>query len=324
MQQGAKGMNTTKLLTTLVLLGTAVLRTALATPTISLDQTTTSLPAASNGLYRVGELVQFEVTASNRGDDATGVVVNYDWPEGLQFVDAVSADSAAVQWESGDRLAWHIGDLSGADSVARLTVSGLVAAGAEGRRLSGKVSVGAMDQPAKVHTLVSAGVSVQSLSTVNLGVTSASTFTQGGGSFNVVFDVTVTNAGPELATDVFLQVTIDPVTFDAIEDGGFSPPAGVICDDAVLSCLLGDMAPNTSVDIRVSGRVLFDSAPINIPIQLDVLSSDTDTDLNDNTLFPSVSLPEVGGGDGGGGGAVGTYLLVLLLLTSVTVHRRRR
>lgn len=319
-------MNNRKLYAALILLGTVVAHGALATPTITLDQHTTSLPASAHDLYEVGEVVRFDITASNRGDDASGVVVNYDWPGGLIFVDASSPRGGAVQLNvAGDQLAWHVGDLAGSDGLANgdtatLTVRALVGAGTEGQTLTGKLSVSAMDQPAHVHSVVTSGVRVKSVNTVDLAVASDNSFAQGGGSFNVTYNVTVTNNGPEVATGVFLQVTIDPVTFDAIEDGSFTPPAGVICDEDALSCLIGDMDPNTSVDIRIDGRVLFDSTPIGISITLDALSSDTDTDLNNNRIFASVFLPEVEVDDGGGG-VPGPWLLVLLAVATLASRR---
>lgn len=264
-------------------------------------------------LYEVGDVVRFELQAVNTGQlDGSGLVIDYSWPDGLEFLEVRSQPTAATELSAtGERLSWYVDQLAAQNSGrANLLVLGRLQSSAAGQDIRGNLQLVASDQPASIENADPVQFAVRSLATVDLAVSGTATSSRGNGFFTADFTFTVTNAGPDTAQGVLLAVVIDPFTFNEIEDGNFIPPAGVTCDDVLLTCELGDIAAGSSIDVRATARVLFDSTPIGIPFDVSVSSNDTDTDLTNNQAFPSVFLPEVEVDEGGG--AVGTPLLILI------------
>ena len=274
----------------------------------------------------VGDVVMVRMQAVNLGSvPGTGTVVRYEWPRELELLDIDSNPAAAVIFRVGaSRLDWHIGDLpADAERPAKLALTARVSAGSEGKLLDGELRLIQSDQEAKVSTGPAAAIAVAGMADVDLQISSDGSFSQAGAFYNVSFMIDITNNGPETATNVSLQVTIDNFTLSEIEDGGFNAvPSGVTCDDTVLACALGDIAANETVNIVLAGRVSVDSAPINVPVQLDVSTSDIDNNLSNNIVNDVVSLPEVEEESGGGGAA--SWLLLVAGLTGLFRRRRAR
>ena len=142
-------------------------------------------------------------------------------------------------------------------------------------------------------------------------------FSRSGRFYSVRYDVTVSNAGPDLAATSFLQLEISPVVLDQIEDGTIVGPTNTQCDIDQLTCLITDLAAGASVDFTATASVHVDEAPTNIFIDFIAIANDADSDLSNNLAFGAVFLPEPTGGGGGGGGTLGLLFVGILLLLSM-------
>lgn len=277
-----------------------------------------------------GDLVRLEISAGNVGQaPGTGVVARYEWPSGLDFIDVISMPAAAVHLDpERGVLEWYIGDLfpqrAGAiPESSTLVLLGRVNEAAAGQLLQGTLSAFSTDGDIATSAGPTPAVAVAGQATVDLAASATGSFSRAGRFYSVRYDVTVSNAGPDLAATSFLQLEINPVVLDQIEDGTITGPANTQCDIDQLTCLITDLAAGASVEFTAIASVHVDEAPTNIAIDFVAIANDADSDLSNNRAFGNVSLPEpTGGGGSGGGGMSGLLFIGFLLL--LTLSRLRK
>lgn len=277
-----------------------------------------------------GDEVTLELSATNVGEAlGTGVILRYTWPEGLDIVDIVPSPAAAVTVQPDSRIInWHVGELfpatAGSQSIARLQLTGRVRHAVAGKTLHGDLIVVASDQPTSWVSKPPPAFGVAGIASVDLSVAVAGSFSQSGAFYNITYNVTVANAGPETAAEVFLALEVDPITADYIENATLTGPVGSTCDVNLPGCIYMNLNSGESIAFTATGQVLVDDGPINIPITFVVATNDVDTDTTNDRMHAQIALPAPP--DDGGGGAVGGLLLTFLALMAVlspAASRRR-
>lgn len=136
-----------------------------------------------------------------------------------------------------------------------------------------------------------------------------------GSLFDVIFEVTVTNHGPEPASDVLLHVARDPATEGHIEDQRLQPPPGATCDSDALMCHLGELRAAESATVRSLARVPALAAPTGITMEFRASSKTLDGVPCDNNFFSSAYLEPRNHVSGGGAIGFCTFLLLTCLRT---------
>lgn len=155
-----------------------------------------------NALPAAGQTVQFLVTLSNAGTDATGVAVADSIPPGLSH--AWSTPSAGTYDPLTGR--WQVGAL-GANTSATLTIAATVDPGTEGRTIVNRAALSAVDQPEVdgANDADSASVTVIS---ADLAVTAVPDVPNPREGDPVTIAITVHNGGPTAATGVAIDVAL--------------------------------------------------------------------------------------------------------------------
>jgi len=289
-------------------------------PTIELEQSfpTTDAKRIAAG---VGDEIQLAIQARNTGRRvATGLAASYAWPEELEFIGVTAYPAASVEFNGrSGTVTWHIGELFPASvgamqTDARVVLSGRIRQRAAGRILSGELRLDSPDKEARSVAGAPVSVAVASFADVDLSVVADGSYSRSGPVYNVTYEVTVSNAGPDTSGDYVLALEIDDITADLIENATLTGPAGSTCDIDQLGCLSSDLAAGASAVFTATGQVSIDDAPVNVFVDFLVVSTDRDTDPANDRAFGRVSLPEPpeGGGGDGGSGAIG-FLLVAVL-----------
>lgn len=148
--------------------------------------------------------VTFKIVVSNTGPDAaTGVIIADQLPAGLAFV---SASSGSYNATTGK---WSIGTIASGESKT-LTVTARLKSGVTTAVISNTASVDELDQCDDNQANDSSSVTV-SPQVIDLSVTKTVDNTSPKLHGQVMFTITVTNNGPNAATDVSL--------FDAMSSG---------------------------------------------------------------------------------------------------------
>ena len=156
----------------------------------------------------VGQNVTFTVTVINKGpSDATGVIVNDQLPEGLQFV---SANPQPGTYDPSTGI-WNIGDLA-AGSTAEMTITGTVTKTGQITNLASVT--GNEHDPDLTNNEGSSTINGVPSADLNL-VKSASTLLPNNGD-TVTLTLTLRNDGPNDATNVVVN---DPLLTDPISNG---------------------------------------------------------------------------------------------------------
>jgi len=275
---------------------------------IHVGQTSPQESVAGALRVQAGDLINYQIVLSGDANrDAYGLRVTETWPEGLEFIDASATPAGAAVFDAvTSELTWYVD--APADATAILDVTARVLSTAMGETLDGSLAVAGVD--ALVDKPLQ--IAVQTSANVDLAVVGTSSRTRTGELFQITYAMTVTNNGPDPASDVVLEIVIDPITFNEIESGFFTNvPAGA-CDEDTLICQFGDLDVGASIDFDAVAQVHIDSTPIGIPFDFRVSSNDIEVDESNNQISVTESLPEVESDDGGG--ALGPVFLLALLL----------
>lgn len=279
---------------------------------------------------QAGDEVTLVLSATNTGEAiGTALVLSYEWPSELEFVNYSASPAAAVLFDpDSGTVDWHMTQLwpapqPGIQPGAQLHLTGRVSNAAAGRTLQGNFMASASDSMTAVDVGAPAKISVKGVGTADLSVNATGNFSRSGSFYNVTFDVLVSNAGPDPAAEVFLTLEIDPVTLDLLGTGNITGPAGSTCDVDLLGCIYFDLAAGETLAFTATGQVHVDDAPTNVPIDFVVVTNDADPELGNNRARGRVNLPAPAD-DGGGGGAAGALLLGLFALILATRARLSR
>lgn len=244
-----------------------------------------------------GQTVTFTVIVSNAGpDDATQVVVSDMLPAGLSFA---SASATQGSYSSGTGL-WDVGSVADG-AAATLTLMADVDAGTGGTTITNTAAVDSVDQADPSTGDESDGASITVLAAdLGVGVTvDDATPTEGQ---SITFVVTLTNHGPDAATDVEVTDLLPAgLTFSSASPstGSYVSGTGVWTLGTVAASAVETLSITAIVDAATTGSTLTNTATVSQAgeadpvaandsdsVSLDILSADLAVGMGVSTSNP--------------------------------------
>ncbi len=236
-----------------------------------------------------GNVLTSRITVLNKGPSpATGVVVTDELPPGVTGVEA--------SWPGGTcstAVRCTIGTVPSGTTVV-VTVRATVPPGSTAASLSdiARVSADTADANPADNT---AGAVAAVVRNADLSVTKSVTPVTASPGEEVTYTVTATNDGPSTATSVALtDAVVDP---GVVITGAAAP--GVTCtfDATGARCPVASLAPGSSVEMTVTGRVLPSATPGGSLTNAAAVQSGTpDSDPSDDTATATVTVGAVDAG----------------------------
>jgi len=218
----------------------------------------------------IGEQVTYSLEVTNNGpDDATGVTVTDDLPEQVAFVSDTCGGANAPPWT------WQIGDLGVGDTATcELTVT-VVAAG---EITNTSTVTGNEPDPDGSNNEASSTVTVPP-PLADLQIEKTGTLDEA--TRQITYDLTVTNNGPDAATNVLVTDALPAeVTFVSDTCGGQNVPPW--------SWDAGDLPPDGSISCTLTVTALGPGDVTNTSV---VGSDEVDPDPGNNTATETVTVP---------------------------------
>lgn len=249
-----------------------------AAPDIALQMSAdVAVPAA-------GQPVEFTVKASNVGDaSATGVVVTDKLPAELA-IPAGRAVFASVGTYDPATGAWSIGSLDPGTS-ATLVIPAIVVASTQPPCIVNiaETSHSLDTQRANNRALVAVRRTVADRC-VDLKVTAFNTSSyECGNSMRLSYAVSVSNAGPDDASNVYVDLSQAPVIAPNLR------LTGTNCSGT--RCVLGSLASGAASSLEVTSDSFSNNKDRSVTLLLATSSSDTDYSTSNNQLTIERSLP---------------------------------
>ena len=215
------------------------------------------LKTVDNGTPGEGETIVYTVIVANAGpDDATGVQVTDQLPTGVTYV---SHSTTVGTYDTGTGI-WDVGSLDNGD-MATLTLTATVDAGTTGDTIYNDASITAHDQDDPILDNNNAFVPIE-VTGADLAVTKTVDDQNPAEGDTVVFQVQVTNGGPDDATGLTVADQLPAgVTYVSDDSGGaYDAGAGTW---TVGNLANGDSAVlriTTTVDAGTTGNVILNTA----------------------------------------------------------------
>ncbi|MCL2114955.1 MAG: hypothetical protein FWH29_01905, partial [Methanobrevibacter sp.] len=246
--------------------------------TVNLTITKTS---NATEFMNVGDLVEYTIVVSNSGpDNATGVVVTDILDPRLVFVSATGNYSL-----NGTHIRWNVGNLNVGNNVTLTLVVRINGTGS----ITNNASVSA-DQPNIGNNSTgnnSTNFTVNA--TVNLSITKVNNLTSGAvvsvGDL-VTYTITVTNFGPDVATNVVVTDVLDYRLIFVSATGYYNATSG--------EWLLGNLNVGSSLSMNITVRVNGTGNIANIANvtadQPNIGNNTTDGNDTNFTVGPTVNL----------------------------------
>ena len=208
---------------------------------VALTQTTSSTPV------NVGDTVTYTVTATNKGPDtATNINIQDIIPSGL--TDYVVTPSAGTTYSNG---VWTISSLA-ANGIATLTIAGKAGASMAGlTTVNTATRISQTEYNDQSATSTSSGIYVKKASVVISNTASSSNLNVGQTG---KFTVTVTNTGPDAATNIVIN--------DPAPSGFTASVTGGTYSNGVWT--ISSLAANSAVTLTFTGTITAAMAGTNI------------------------------------------------------------
>ena len=233
-----------------------------ATPTADVEMLKRTV---GEPVVALGNTLTYVVSALNHGPSpAANVVVTDRLPDSMTFVSAsagCSHDSGAV---TCTRAVLALGEAAAYEIVVRPTAVGAWINAAE-------VTSATLDLVPDNNVAM---VSVQVLASADLALAKVANTAQEVIGTDVTYTLSVTNHGPSPATDVIITDTLPP------EVAFVSASAGCAHANGMVSCSLGDIAPETSEQRQIVATPIQLGSVMNTAT---VASAVTDPVLDNNT-----------------------------------------
>ncbi|MGB2984152.1 MAG: hypothetical protein WBC63_09910, partial [Candidatus Bipolaricaulia bacterium] len=236
----------------------------------------------SDSSPNAGDTITFTITVTNNGPDtATGVSLTDGLPAGLAFVSATP--SAGTSYDNGPGV-WTVGGLP-AGSSATLTVTATVDSGTGGDSLTNTVSVTAADQADPVSGNNSASATVTP-TLVDIAVVKTVDEPAPGEGDTIVFTITLTNNGPDLATEVWIEDILPAgITFVSTL-GVYDPVTGLWDAGGILAGGTTSLQITATVDVGTGGQTITNTATLAAVDQ-------EDSDPTNNSDSASITVPAI-------------------------------
>lgn len=273
--------------------GTAIANFAPAAPANSADLAVTVSGPAS---VTAGANATYTITLNNNGPNAAqGVVLSDVLPTGATLVSmtqATGSDGFTLAQSGGTLTETATGNIASGSSdtfTLIVTASASLTPGADFSDTA-SVSASSADPNTANNTATASGsiVGADADLAVTIGPASAAAAPLvEGGDFS--YTITVTNNGPNSATDVVLSDALDSDTqFISAQFGG-NGTGTVTQSGGVLTVDLGTIAAGASVTLTVTDAALEDATLTN---SATVTTSSNDTDASNNSASVSISAGE--------------------------------
>lgn len=225
----------------------------------------------------VGDNVTFTITASNAGPDgATGVIVSDTLPAGLTFVSSTPSQGAYDETTG----VWTVGSLAGGAN-ATLSLTATVASLTSQTNTAEVTASEQFDPDSTVNNNVGGeddqDDAVVTPQIADLSVTKSVDEATPNVGQNVTFTVTVSNDGPDDATNVTVGDTL-PAGFTFVS----STPSQGSYNDATGVWSVGDLANAATATLQISATVTASGAQTNIAEVTSADQADSDSTPNNS------------------------------------------
>ena len=223
--------------------------------------------------------IVYTIIIINRGpDNTTGVEVTDHLPTGVTFV----TDDSGGTYNPGTGI-WAVGDLA-AGVVEVLTITASVDQGTVGTTITNTASVTASDQAdpnPENHT----GTATITVAGADLGVGKTVDNARPSVGHTIIYAVTVTNGGPDIATNVEVTDQLPTgITYVSDDSGGtYVPATGVWMIAALDNGATSTLEITATVDSGTAGTTITNTASITASDQDDP-NPDNDIDTADVTI----------------------------------------
>ena len=237
-----------------------------------------TLSTADSNVVRGGTAV-FNITVQNlsQTDDATNVVVQDIFPTGLTF-DAASSDFGAFTTSvSGQTVDVNLGTLAAGASTS-FQIGSTIGTNVTSD-LTNPATVTGTERETNPNN--NSDTALVDLQFANLAIEKTDATDPVNAGNQEVYTITVTNNGPDAATNVVVTDNLpDDVSFVSATGGTVTEtPAG----SGNLSIAIGDLANGSSTEIVVTVNVDPDATSPLLNTASVIANPDTDPDLNDNS-----------------------------------------
>ena len=242
---------------------------------------------------KTGETITYTLTGAPALTAPTHIVVTDALGAGLTFVSA----STSVGTYSSSTGTWDLGTLNGASTVT-LTITATVNAGTEGQTIQNDPSVEYVQTGCTQSSAVTGvPITVQSSTApvADIAVTKTVDNANPSEGNTVNYTITATDNGPATSTDVVATDTLPSgLTFEnaTASEGSYSSSTGI--------WTIGTVAPDATATLQIAALVNSGTAGnmITNTVTIGESSTETDSDLANNTA--SATLTVAGGGGGCG------------------------
>ncbi|ACU36421.1 conserved repeat domain protein [Actinosynnema mirum DSM 43827] len=252
--------------------------TATATSQVTPSGDLSVAASVTSGVPVAGAPIEIVVDVTSRGpSDARNVVLTDALPASITDATATTPQGTCVI--TGRDLRCELGDIPAGAGVVTVTVRGTLALDA-GDSVSTTATV-TSDTPDPDTGDNSSTVTSSATTSSNLSVTASAPGDAVAGR-PLSYTVTITNAGPSVATGVKLEGVVPPQVLGASTDRPDCP--------SPTDCALPDLAPGESVTVTISGTVdpAYTGAPLTV--RSTVTSASGDPDSRDNSVVTTIGV----------------------------------
>lgn len=235
-----------------------------------------------------GDPIVYTLTYQNLGpSDATGAQVIDTLPAGVSFVSATPDQGTCI--EASGSVSCNVGAMSAGDSGQISIVVDVPTDASEGT-LSNTATISSdIVDPEPSNDSATESTTVGA--SADLSVTKVGTPDPVSPGDNLIYTVSVSNAGPSTAVDVVVTDTL-PAGVGFVSA---TPDAG-ICSEAggVVTCMVGDLAPGSGGSVLLVVSIPSSAPPGSITNDVGVTSATFDPSLEDNAAVSVVAIAAQG------------------------------
>ena len=227
----------------------------------------------------VGDTVTYTVTVTNNGpDSANNVTVTDTLPTGLTFVSTTGCNE-----DPNGVATCTLGTIASGASAA-YTVEVTVDAGTGGSTLTNNVSVTADESdPDTTNNTVDETTTISSLS-ADLSITKSDDIDPASEGDTVTYTITVSNAGPDDANNVFVTDTV-PTGLTFVSTNGCTEDT-----TGVPTCTLGTITAGSSASYTVTVTVDAGTSGSTLTNNVSVTADEEDPDTGNNTVDETTTI----------------------------------
>ncbi|MFO7652392.1 MAG: DUF11 domain-containing protein [Candidatus Krumholzibacteriia bacterium] len=233
-----------------------------------------------------GELITYVLTLTNHGPGgATGIAVSDRLPAGLAFQ---SADPSQGTYDEATAV-WTAGDLEDG-ATATLAIAATIDLGTGGERITNTAAITALEQldsdPGNDESSVDMVVGAR---LADISVDKSVTETAPDEGQQITYTVTVSNAGPEDASGLYVTDQLPAgVTFRSAEpsQGTYSKDGGLWAVGNLAATASASLNLDVTVDAGTSGSIITNSAAVTAleEVDLDEENDHASVDIRVNTV----------------------------------------